>query len=118
MSEATEQVARDIWQQVYDMLDDVYPDIGEAMNAYLRDTGCPDETTAIMTKTLVLLTIVALLNQPIVHQSYKKTVYERDNETGKFKEIEIDLCPLTKSLHSAKNVAAGFLFGAKTEGNA
>ena len=119
MSEQTEAVARDIWQQTYDMLDDVYPIIGGAMNSYLRDTGCPDETTAIMTKTLVLLTIVCLLNQPILNQSHKSKYYKLlkdENDESKYVPVDVDECPLTKALHSSKNVAAGFLFATKMEG--
>jgi hypothetical protein len=113
MSEETEVVARDIWQQTYEMLDDVYPIISNAMNSYLRDTGCPDEATAIMTKTLVLLGIVCLLNQPILKQDFKTKYYKLEkDEKGrkKYVPVDVDECPLTKSLHSSKNVAIGFLF--------
>jgi len=121
MTDPTHVVAQDIWQQVYDMIDDIYPTIGEEMNKYLRDTGCPDETTAVMTKTLALLTIVCLMNQPILHQNHKKAFYTIDEDDGKGKvflgnRVEIDMDPLTKSFWTAKNIACGFLFSVKTEG--
>jgi hypothetical protein len=119
MTDPTHVVAQDIWQQVYDMIDDIYPTIGEEMHKYLRDTGCPDETTAVMTKTLALLSIVCLMNQPILHQNHKKTFYTVKDEDGKLvpdERVEVDMDPLTKSFWTAKNIACGFLFSVKTEG--